>query len=201
MRPKDTPRATFLSQWHRALDLIVGHFDSAWSIDHLQSSDDELLEGFTTLTYAAARHPQLQFGHTVICQSFRNPALLAKIAATLQLLSGGRYIFGLGAGAVVVDNRPQHSTVVRDAQAAHGALPPHFFIERYTDAYIAELQAFVDALRRGEAPQVGGADGRAPVVIALAAQRSLAERCPVNQRDHRNMIHITQDRAAAAVTA
>ncbi|HMP41849.1 MAG TPA: Gfo/Idh/MocA family oxidoreductase, partial [Roseiflexaceae bacterium] len=83
------------------------------------------------------------------------------------------------AGAVAVDNRAQHTATVRDAQAAHGALPPHFFIERYTDAYVAELQAFVDALRRGEAPPVGGADGRAPVVIALAAQRSLHERRPV----------------------
>jgi alkanesulfonate monooxygenase SsuD/methylene tetrahydromethanopterin reductase-like flavin-dependent oxidoreductase (luciferase family) len=98
VRPDDTPRATFLSQWHRALALVTGHFDSAWMIDHLQSSDDELLEGFTTLAYAAALYPQLQFGHTVICQSFRNPALLAKMGATLQLLSGGRYILGLGTG-------------------------------------------------------------------------------------------------------
>ena len=41
---------------------------------------------------------ELQFGHTVLCQSFRNPALLAKMAATLQFLSGGRFILGLGAG-------------------------------------------------------------------------------------------------------
>jgi alkanesulfonate monooxygenase SsuD/methylene tetrahydromethanopterin reductase-like flavin-dependent oxidoreductase (luciferase family) len=46
----------------------------------------------------AAQHPQLKFGHTVICQSFRNPALLAKMAATLQFLSGGRFVLGIGAG-------------------------------------------------------------------------------------------------------
>src|SRR5437763_451719 len=91
-------RGTFLQDLNRALDLVAGHFDSAWFIDHLQDGDADLLEGFTALTYMAALHPQLKFGHTVLCQSFRNPALLAKMGATLQFLSGGRFILGLGAG-------------------------------------------------------------------------------------------------------
>ena len=41
---------------------------------------------------------RLRFGNAVLCQSFRNPALLAKMAATLQFMSGGRFILGLGAG-------------------------------------------------------------------------------------------------------
>lgn len=57
-----------------------------------------MLEGFTALTYLSALHPTLKFGSAVFCQSFRNPALLAKMTATLQFLSGGRFILGLGAG-------------------------------------------------------------------------------------------------------
>ena len=91
-------RATFVDDLDRALALISGHFDSAWIIDHLQFGDDDVLESFTTLSFMAARHPQLKFGHTVLCQSFRNPALLAKMGATLQFLSGGRFILGIGAG-------------------------------------------------------------------------------------------------------
>lgn len=91
-------RATLVADLDRALTLIAGHFDSAWMVDHLMFDDTDVLEGFTALTYMAARHPQLKFGHTVLCQSFRNPALLAKMAATLQLMSGGRFILGLGAG-------------------------------------------------------------------------------------------------------
>jgi alkanesulfonate monooxygenase SsuD/methylene tetrahydromethanopterin reductase-like flavin-dependent oxidoreductase (luciferase family) len=91
-------RPTFVADLDRALELVAGHFDSAWSIDHLMLDDADLLEGFTALTYMAARHPQLAFGHTVLCQSFRNPALLAQMGATLQFLSGGRFIFGIGAG-------------------------------------------------------------------------------------------------------
>jgi len=91
-------RFTFTSDLNRALELVSGHFDSAWIIDHLQSGDTDMLEGFTTLSYVSALHPQLKFGHTVLCQSFRNPALLAKMAATLQFLSGRRFILGIGAG-------------------------------------------------------------------------------------------------------
>jgi alkanesulfonate monooxygenase SsuD/methylene tetrahydromethanopterin reductase-like flavin-dependent oxidoreductase (luciferase family) len=91
-------RPTFVEDLNRALDLVAGHFDSAWSIDHLLPDDADMLEGFTTLTYMAARHPELTFGHTVLCQSFRNPALLAHMGATLHFLSGGRFILGIGAG-------------------------------------------------------------------------------------------------------
>jgi alkanesulfonate monooxygenase SsuD/methylene tetrahydromethanopterin reductase-like flavin-dependent oxidoreductase (luciferase family) len=90
--------STYVEDVNRALSLASGHFDSAWVVDHLQFGDTAILEGFSTLTYFAALHPHLQFGHTVLCQSFRNPALVAKIAATLQMLTGGRYTLGIGAG-------------------------------------------------------------------------------------------------------
>ena len=87
--PERARRSTFVANLNRALHLVAGHFDSAWMIDHLQSGADDLLESFTTISYLAALHPQLRFGQTVVCQSFRNPALLAKMGATLQFLSGG----------------------------------------------------------------------------------------------------------------
>lgn len=93
-----TKRSTYVKDLNQALKLVSGHFDSAWIIDHLQSGNVDLLEGFTTLTYMAALHPELKFGHTVLCQSFRNPALVAKMGATLQFISGGRFILGIGAG-------------------------------------------------------------------------------------------------------
>ncbi|MBL8161276.1 MAG: LLM class flavin-dependent oxidoreductase, partial [Anaerolineae bacterium] len=89
---------TCVTDLQAALHLISGHFDSAWMVDHLMFDDTDVLEGFTALTYMAALHPDLHFGHTVLCQSFRNPALLAKMAATLQLMSGGRFTLGLGTG-------------------------------------------------------------------------------------------------------
>ena len=90
--------STYVEDVNRALDLVAGHFDSAWVVDHLQFGDKAVFEGFTTLAYFAALHPRLKIGHSVLCQSFRNPALVAKMASTLQSLSGGRYILGIGAG-------------------------------------------------------------------------------------------------------
>lgn len=88
----------YTSTLHQALEMITGVFDSAWAVDHLQDRDSAMMEGFTTLAYLAGAHPQLKFGNTVLCQSFRNPTLLAKMASTLQFLSGGRFMLGIGAG-------------------------------------------------------------------------------------------------------
>src|SRR5215212_2871163 len=91
-------RHLYTEDVNRLLDYVKGHCHSAWFIDHLQEGSRDLLEGWTALTYLSALHPELQWGHTVICQSFRNPALLAKMGATLQFMSGGRFTLGIGAG-------------------------------------------------------------------------------------------------------
>jgi alkanesulfonate monooxygenase SsuD/methylene tetrahydromethanopterin reductase-like flavin-dependent oxidoreductase (luciferase family) len=93
-------RRHYLEDVNRLLNLVKGHYVSAWFIDHLQY---DLLEGWTALTYLAALHPELMWGHTVLNQSFRNPALLAKMAATLHFVSGGRFILGIGAGGDETD--------------------------------------------------------------------------------------------------
>ncbi len=75
-----------------------GALSSAWVSDHLMKDDRPILEGWTTLAYLAAEFPGLTFGNTVLSQSYRNPALLAKMAATLQYLTEGRLVLGIGAG-------------------------------------------------------------------------------------------------------
>jgi alkanesulfonate monooxygenase SsuD/methylene tetrahydromethanopterin reductase-like flavin-dependent oxidoreductase (luciferase family) len=91
-------RVSYVADIQRGLELIAGHYDSAWMVDHLQYDAAYLMEGWTALSYMAALQPRLMFGNAVICQSFRNPALLAKMAATFQYMSGGRFILGIGAG-------------------------------------------------------------------------------------------------------
>lgn len=94
----------FVEQIHRTMDRIEGRFDSVWVDDHMmpwadwQPNDTPYMECVSTIAYFAAAYPGLKFGASMFCQSYRNPGLLAKTAANLQLLTGGRLIFGIGAG-------------------------------------------------------------------------------------------------------
>lgn len=81
-----------------ALPQLAGHVDGLWMSDHFIWDDDPCYEAWTVMSYLAARWPQYRIGSIVLCQSYRNPALLAKMGATLQTLSGGRFILGIGAG-------------------------------------------------------------------------------------------------------
>jgi len=87
-------------------------------------------------------------------------------------------VFG-SRGMVSSRNHAAHSAQISDAAGIHGPLPHHFFLERYNQAYVNELQAFCRCLRDGSPPPVSGADARAPVVMALAAGLSLRENRPV----------------------
>jgi len=77
-------------------------YDSAWLYDHFYAlgGDKTLpcLEAWTTLAALAAVTKRLKVGTMVTCVNYRNPALLAKIAASVDVLSKGRLVFGIGAG-------------------------------------------------------------------------------------------------------
>lgn len=69
-----------------------------WFVDHLQQGETPYLECWTQMVHTSARYPDLTIGPIVLCQSYRNPGQLANMAATLQFLSNGKLIFGIGAG-------------------------------------------------------------------------------------------------------
>jgi len=87
-----------MDHYRSILERLPPEFSTVWLEDHLQFGDRRVMEGWTLLTYLAAAFPRFRFGHLVLSQSFRNPALVAKMAATLQELTGGRFILGMGAG-------------------------------------------------------------------------------------------------------
>ncbi len=86
----------------------------------------------------------------------------------------------LGAEALVASENPLVNTaLVRDAGEARLATLPYFFIERYTVSYVRQWEAFVAAVSSGSPPPTTGQDGRAALVLGLAAKRSLLEGRPV----------------------
>jgi alkanesulfonate monooxygenase SsuD/methylene tetrahydromethanopterin reductase-like flavin-dependent oxidoreductase (luciferase family) len=100
----------------------IPEIEHAWLFDHLMpiggDPDGPTLEGWTLLSALAAQTRRLRLGVLVTSNRFRPPAMLAKIAATVDIVSGGRLDFGIGAGS-----RPSHPLARREYDA-HG-LPFH----------------------------------------------------------------------------
>ncbi len=96
-----TPTFGDLKEMAQAAERIG--LDSLWLADHLiarfPGQDEQgTWEAFTMLSALAAVTERITLGPLVACTSFRHPALLAKMADTLDEISGGRFILGLGAG-------------------------------------------------------------------------------------------------------
>jgi myo-inositol 2-dehydrogenase/D-chiro-inositol 1-dehydrogenase len=87
-------------------------------------------------------------------------------------------VFG-SAGCASADNSYPNTATISDAQRVHRDLPLSFFMDRYTESYVAEIKAFVECILNDTAPPVTGLDGRVPVVMGYAAKRSLEEARPV----------------------
>ncbi len=92
--------------WARTVELAVQAedlgFESLWVFDHFHTvpepTDEMTLESFSVLSALAMVTGKVRLGHMVICTAFRNPALTAKLASTIDVISGGRFEVGIGAG-------------------------------------------------------------------------------------------------------
>jgi alkanesulfonate monooxygenase SsuD/methylene tetrahydromethanopterin reductase-like flavin-dependent oxidoreductase (luciferase family) len=120
--PQQVSYQDILRVWREA-DTIAEIAD-AWLFDHLMpiggDPDGPIFEGWTLLSALAAQTERLRLGLLVTSNRFRPPAMLAKIATTVDIVSGGRLIFGIGAGS-----RPSLPMARREYEA-HG-LPYHDF--------------------------------------------------------------------------
>lgn len=86
--------------------------------------------------------------------------------------------FGSGGMLQALNNQPTN-TVYLNGDTVELPKPLYFFLERYMDSFIAEMQEFVAAIQQDKPTPVNGYDGRAPVLIAKAAKKSYLENRPV----------------------
>ena len=95
-------RTTWPALRDAALACERAGWDSVWVDDHLLADEgdwtDGKLEGWATLAALATTVPRVRLGHLVVANLFRPPGLTAKLATTLDHLSGGRFVLGLGGG-------------------------------------------------------------------------------------------------------
>ena len=94
-----------LHRTRRCEDLGI---DSLWLYDHLYAPgmpEYPSMEAWTLATALLARTDRIRVGHMVLCNQFRHPVTLAKMAATLDQISGGRLSLGIGSGSIEDEHR------------------------------------------------------------------------------------------------
>ena len=145
-------------------------FESIWLYDHFHTvprpTDELTFEAFTALSALAAHTSRVRLGHIVICNGYRNPALVAKMAATLDVISGGRMELGIGAGWK------------RDEWVAYGyGFPP---TRERLDALRDGLEVITSMLAPGQRTHATYAGQHASVTDAINLPKSLQQpRMPI----------------------
>lgn len=134
-RKKKFPRYTEIREM--ALRAETAGLDSIWLYDHLLYEQEDktrigIWECWTMLSALAEAIQQIELGTLVLCNSFRNPAILAKMAVTLDEVSNGRFTLGIGAGW----NKPEYDAF---------GLPFDHRVDRFEEA----LQIIRPLLREG----------------------------------------------------
>ncbi|MHB8466393.1 MAG: LLM class F420-dependent oxidoreductase [Acidimicrobiales bacterium] len=94
------------AKWAKAVEIALAAeslgYDSVWAYDHFHNvpvpAHETVLECWTVMAALSQRTTRVRLGQLVGCNSYRHPSVLAKITSTIDVISGGRLDFGLGAG-------------------------------------------------------------------------------------------------------
>ena len=91
-------------------------------------------------------------------------------------------VFGSKGMATVKNNTPDNHIYLNE-EGVHSSLPLNFFMDRYTESYLAEMNAFLDCIINDTSPKSSGNDGMVAVAIGLAAMKSFKENRPVKMSE------------------
>jgi F420-dependent oxidoreductase-like protein len=194
-------------------------YESLWRSDHFVSlmgrPDRDALETFTSLTLTAAETRRVRFGPLVAPITFRHPSLLARMAAAIDRLSGGRFVLGLGAGWNVPEHRafglpfpPVRERMdmleegIRVIRALEGEGPASFAGKHYR---LEEVQMHPKPVQRPLPLLIGGAGERRTLrlVARYAQEWNLPGATPARVREKTEALerHCEQEKRDPATIA
>ena len=184
-------------------------YHSFWLVDHfwtLGLPDVDLLEAITMMSAIAARTERVRIGTLVLCNSFRNPALLAKSLTTIDHISNGRLEVGLGAGWMEQEYRangyefPSVGTRLRQLEEGLQILKAMFTENRAT--FKGRYYTVTDAPNNPKPVQkphppimIGGAGEK--VMLRLVAKYADRWNCPAGYRDFKKTLGVLHEHCRA----
>ncbi|MGZ6195423.1 MAG: TIGR03560 family F420-dependent LLM class oxidoreductase [Candidatus Binataceae bacterium] len=184
-------------------------YHSFWLVDHfwtLGLPDVDLLEAITMMSAIAARTERVRIGTLVLCNSFRNPALLAKSLTTIDQISNGRLEVGLGAGWMEQEYRangyefPSVGTRLRQLEEGLQILKAMFTENRAT--FKGRYYSVADAPNNPKPVQkphppimIGGAGEK--VMLRLVAKYADRWNCPAGYRDFKRTLGVLHEHCRA----
>jgi len=195
----ETPRWSDLLAMTRTAEEVG--FDSVWIVDHLIVAQEGretigVWECWSLLSALAATTSTIELGTLVSCSSFRNPALLAKMAETVDEISAGRLILGLGAGHHDPEYRafgfPWDHRVGRFEEALQIAHP---LLRTGHADYRGKFHAAQDCVLRPRGPRPGGP----PIMIGTTGERML--RLTARYADAWNVYYSANQNRASRIPA
>ena len=184
-------------------------YHSFWLVDHfwtLGMPDLDLLEAVTMMSAIAARTERVRIGTLVLCNSFRNPALLAKSLTTIDHISNGRLEVGLGAGWMEQEYRangyefPSVGTRLRQLDEGLQILKAMFTENRAN--FKGRYYTVTDAPNNPKPVQkphppimIGGAGEK--VLLRLVAKYADRWNCPAGYRDFKKTLGVLHEHCRA----
>jgi len=202
-----TPRKGIEAIKNVALQCETLGFDSIWVYDHFitfPATTEACFESWTTLSALATLTKNLSLGQLVTCNSYRHPSVLAKIGATLDVISNGRLNFGIGAGWYKLEydayGIPYPKDSVRIAQLREAVQiikkmwtedEPSFHGQYYT---IDKAINSPKPIQKPHPPILIGGEGRR---LTLRAVAELADRCnfggPITPQHYNELLEVLNE--------
>jgi alkanesulfonate monooxygenase SsuD/methylene tetrahydromethanopterin reductase-like flavin-dependent oxidoreductase (luciferase family) len=164
-----------------------------------QPTDEITFEGFSVLTALAMATSRVRLGHMVVCTGFRNPALTAKLSSTIDVISGGRFELGIGAGWKEEEWRA-YGYGFPTLGERMGALGDH--LEVITRMFAPGRAAFEGTFAqvRGAINEPKGAQAHIPIIVGGNGERRTAGYA-VKYADELNYVFIDAAEIAERMTS
>jgi myo-inositol 2-dehydrogenase/D-chiro-inositol 1-dehydrogenase len=159
------------------LDMTIHDFDM---VRFLSGSEVEEVQTFGAVLVDPAIGQAGDVDTAVVVLKLANGALAVIENSRRSVFGYDQRIEAFGSkGGIEALNETPCQIRLRSANSVRSENPHYFFLERYRESYVAEIESFMTSIREDTEPPVGGSDGLKPVLIGLAATRSMEENRPV----------------------